>query len=160
MADGLFAEKDQDTLYFARSDESQVFGAWSDHPFLLEDKTWPTVEHYFQAMKFADPEYQEKIRNTASPKQARKLGRSRFKKIRKDWPKVKVIYMTRAVYTKCKTYPEIAGELLATETQKLIENSVYDYYWGCGRDRRGENMYGQVLMNVRKKLSEELAVSD
>lgn len=157
MSEGLFAEKDQGTLYFSRSDDSQSLGAWSDHPFSLEDKVWPTVEHYFQAMKFADPQYQEKIRNAASPKLARKLGRSRFKKIRKDWPKVKVVYMTRALYTKCKTYPEIASALRDTGSQKLVENSLYDYYWGCGRDRRGENAYGQVLMNVRKKLCEEEA---
>jgi predicted NAD-dependent protein-ADP-ribosyltransferase YbiA (DUF1768 family) len=38
----------------------------------------------------------------------------------------------------------------------LVESSNYDYFWGCGRDRRGENMYGKVLMNVREKLREEL----
>jgi ribA/ribD-fused uncharacterized protein len=63
--------------------------------------------------------------------------------------------MTRAVYTKCKTYDDIAGLLLSTGTQRLVENSQYDYFWGCGRDRRGENMYGQILMNVRDKLMQE-----
>lgn len=37
----------------------------------------------------------------------------------------------------------------------LMENSQYDYYWGCGRDRLGHNAYGKVLINVRKKLREE-----
>lgn len=63
--------------------------------------------------------------------------------------------MTRALYTKCKTHPDVAEQLLKTGSSKLVENSLYDYYWGCGRDRRGTNMYGQVLMNVRDKLLSE-----
>lgn len=155
MSEGLFSNPDQNTLYFSRTDVNEIFGAWSKHPFVLEEKEWPSVEHYFQAMKFNDIDYQEKIRQASHPKQARKLGRSRFKRIRKDWKKVKVVFLTRALYTKCRTYPEISDKLLQTKQQKLVENSLYDYYWGCGRDRRGENMYGQVLMNVRNKLAEE-----
>ena len=152
---GLFDLADSDATYFSRSDADEILGAWSNHPFLLEDKQWPTVEHYYQAMKFEDPSAQEKVRTAASPKQARKLGRSRFRRIRKDWKKVKSVYMTRALYTKCKTHPDVAEQLLKTGSSKLVENSLYDYYWGCGRDRRGTNMYGQVLMNVRDKLLSE-----
>ncbi|MEE2730670.1 NADAR family protein [Ketobacter sp.] len=155
MSGGLFAETDLNALYFSRSDADQLLGAWSPHPFQLEAREWPTVEHYFQAMKFADPAYQEKIRRAESPKQARKLGRTRFKKIRADWRKVKVVVMTRALYTQCRTYSHKAGALLDTGDQRLVENSSYDYFWGCGRDRRGTNMYGQVLMNVRNKLRQE-----
>ena len=157
MSGGLFAETDTHAFYFSRTDTEQALGAWSPHPFVLEDREWPTVEHYFQAMKFEDPVYQEKIRQADTPKQARKLGRTRFKKIRRDWKKVKGVFMTRALYTKCKTYTNVAEALLATEDQRLVENSTYDYYWGCGRDRRGNNMYGQILMNVRAKLKQELA---
>ena len=155
MSDSLFQASDADAIYFSRSDAEQPFGTWSKHPFTLEGEEWPSVEHYFQAMKFADPGYRAKIRQAAHPREARKLGRRRFRRPRKDWKDVKVVYMTRALYTKCKTYPDIARALLETENRKLVENSVYDYFWGCGRDRRGKNMYGQVLMNVRKKLSEE-----
>ena len=106
-------------------------------------------------MKYAEPEKQEKIRNAESPGKARQLGRKRFNNLRKDWKQVKEVVMTRAVYTKCRTYPHIAEELLDTNDTKLIENSQYDYYWGCGRDRRGTNTYGKVLMKVRTKLLDE-----
>lgn len=155
MPGGLFSEEDVDAIYFSRADVDQNLGAWSDHAFVLDGKEWPTVEHYYQAMKFEDQGYQEKIRQAGSPKQARKLGRRRFKKLRNDWSKVKEVFMTRALYTKCKTYSNVARELLDTESKKLVESSSYDYYWGCGRDRRGSNIYGQVLMNVRNKLREE-----
>ena len=63
--------------------------------------------------------------------------------------------MTRAVYIKMRTHPEIKKTLLETEDATLIESSAYDYFWGCGRDRRGHNHYGKVLMAVRDKLRKE-----
>ncbi len=63
--------------------------------------------------------------------------------------------MTRAIYSKCKQHSHIAEALLATGDKRMVENSQYDYYWGCGRDRRGQNKYGEVLMNVRDKRAEE-----
>lgn len=155
MKKTIFTVDSQQALYFSRADVDEVLGTFSRHSFQLEEKEWPSLEHYFQAMKFEDKESQEKIRLAKHPKLARKWGRNRFRRIRKDWKKVKAVFMTRGFYTKCRTYPEIAEKLLATGTDKLVENSQYDYYWGCGRDRRGENRYGQVLMNVRDKLREE-----
>lgn len=78
MSEGLFSNPDQNTLYFSRTDVNEIFGAWSKHPFVLEEKEWPSVEHYFQAMKFNDIDYQEKIRQASHPKQARKLGKKPF----------------------------------------------------------------------------------
>jgi ribA/ribD-fused uncharacterized protein len=155
MSSGIFADHDQDAMYFTRSDVTEDFGSFSKHPFQLEDKEWPSVEHYYQAMKFDDQAYQETIRCADHPKKARKLGRNRFRSIRKDWRDVKVVYMTRAVYTMCRTYPDIATKLLTTGSNRLVENSQYDYFWGCGRDRRGDNHFGKVLMNVRDKLHTE-----
>ena len=154
MKDGLFAPEDPQTEYFSRSDATHVLGSFSAHGFRLDGQQWPSVEHYYQAMKFTDASYQEKIRLATSPAMARKLGRTRFKRIRRDWPEVKTAYMTRAVYTRCRSHPTLAKALL-NNPAKLVENSQYDYYWGCGRDRRGKNNYGLVLMNVRDKLRQE-----
>ncbi len=76
-------------------------------------------------------------------------------KIRKDWSKVRRVIMTRGIYTKCRTHPDVAQRLLATGDAQLVETTQYDYFWGSGRDRRGSNAYGAVLMDVRKKLQEE-----
>lgn len=155
VSNGLFPDLDANAVYFSRADVNEDFGTFSRHSFFLEDRDWPSVEHYFQAMKFEAEQDQEKIRTADHPRKARKMGRSRLRKLRRDWRKVKTVYMTRAVYTKCKAHPEIAEKLLATGDKKLVENSQYDYFWGCGRDRRGDNQYGKVLMNVREKLRSE-----
>lgn len=153
----LFPEEDVNALYFARSDSSESLGTYSDHGFDLEDQYWPSVEHYFQASKFEqNAEYRDRIRQAPTPEKARKLGRTRWKaKIRKDWKQVREVIMTRGLYIKCRTHPDIAQQLLDTGEQRLVENSQYDYFWGCGRDRRGENAYGKVLMKVRAKLQAE-----
>jgi predicted NAD-dependent protein-ADP-ribosyltransferase YbiA (DUF1768 family) len=51
----------------------------------------------------------------------------------------------------------VAQRLLATGAARLVESNAYDYFWGCGRDRRGLNVYGEVLMDVRRRLQEEAA---
>ena len=153
----LFPDLDDDALFLSRSDESEVLGTHCLDSFELEGMVWPSIEHYYQAMKFQEsaPSHYQKICQAKTAKQARRLGRSRFSAIRKDWSDVKRVVMTRAVYTKCKTHEVIRETLLASNERKILENSQYDYYWGCGRDRRAENTYGKVLMDVRKKLREE-----
>jgi ribA/ribD-fused uncharacterized protein len=155
----LFPEQDENSHYFRRDDVESVLGTFSAHTFKLDDLEWPSVEHYFQANKFIekDANYAERVRTAKTAKQARKLGRKNKAGLRKDWSTVKRIVMTRAVYTKCKTHNDIAQNLLETGDARLVENSQYDYVWGCGRDRRGENLYGKVLMDVRAKLQEELS---
>jgi ribA/ribD-fused uncharacterized protein len=157
----LFPDLDEDAVYLSRSDASEILGTHAIYPFKLEGKEWPSVEHYFQAMKFemTAPDHAETIRQATDAKKARKLGASRFKKLRDDWKKVRRIVMTRALYTKAKSYPQVAQALLETGQRKLVENSQYDYFWGCGRDRRGENMYGKVLMDVRDKLVKEASAA-
>ncbi len=151
----LFPPHEETALRLSRDDPNEPLSTFSPHSFDLDDCLWPSVEHYYQAMKFENSEYREKIRLADHPKRARRLGRTRFKKIRKDWHTVREVVMTRAVYIKCRTHDDVADILLNTEDQKIIERSSYDYYWGCGRDGRGHNTYGKVLMNVRAKLNEE-----
>ena len=147
-------ETGENDLYLSRSDPDSRLGTFAAFSFELEGKLWPTVEHYFQGMKFTDETWQEKVRTAATPAQARKLGRMRHRNFRRDWKQVRETVMTRGVYVRCRTYPDLAEELLETGDQKIVENSNFDYFWGCGRDRRGHNGYGKVLMNVRTRLRE------
>ena len=152
----LFTPESEDNYIFvSRTDVNEMLSSYSRHGFELEGVHWPSVEHYFQGMKFEDPGEQENVRLAKHPRIARRLGRRRRVKIRSDWSKLRRVIMTRATYTKCRTHPEVAQRLLATGEKTLVETSQYDYFWGCGRDRRGSNVYGAVLMDVRKKLREE-----
>ena len=131
------------------------FSNFSAHGVTIDGQYWPTTEHYFQAQKFADTAYREKIRGAHSPKQAAEWGRSRAVPLRSDWEAVKEDVMYRAVRAKFETHPELKTLLLSTGAEEIIENAPGDYYWGCGKDGSGKNRLGVLLMRVREELAQE-----
>ncbi|MBT8119818.1 MAG: NADAR family protein [Gammaproteobacteria bacterium] len=139
----------------ARTDVNHPLSAYSRFGFELDGVEWPSVEHYYQAMKFEDGEIRESIRSADHPEKASKLSKANKKLVRKDWSQVRQVMITRAVYTKCRSHQEIADLLLSTGDKHIVEATMYDYYWGVGRDGRGHNVFGKVLMAVRDKLMQE-----
>ena len=152
--DLIFKTTPDNNVYVSRQDVTHPLSTCSKFGFHLDDADWPSAEHYYQAMKFEDVAIREKIRQAPHPMDASKLSKQYKKQIRKDWDKIKVTVMKRGTYIKCRTHKDVASALLNTGDNKIVENSQYDYYWGCGRDGRGENAYGKILMDIRDKLSE------
>ena len=111
-----------------------------------------TSEHYFQAQKFAETEFEEQVRLSATPMEAATKGRDRSKPLRKDWEEVKDDIMRRAVLEKFKANSDAKKILLSTGNEDIIEKTTKDYYWGCGEDGTGKNMLGKILMETRKIL--------
>lgn len=148
-------EKGLDTImiYFYKiSDKYGCFSNFSHYGFKLEEKYWMTSEHYFQAQKFCDEEYKEKIRLLDNPMKAANMGRNRNLPLRKDWEQVKDEIMKKAVLAKFSQNEEIKRVLLSTGKEIIVENTSNDYYWGCGKDKSGKNMLGIILMEVREIL--------
>jgi ribA/ribD-fused uncharacterized protein len=73
-------------------------------------------------------------------------------KKRQDWEEVKDSIMFNAVLNKFMTHQDIRDILLSTGQEEIIEDTVDDYYWGCGKNGTGKNMLGQILMQVREVL--------
>jgi ribA/ribD-fused uncharacterized protein len=152
----LFNEKEKTLFTLTRDDPSNPLASYAKRGFELDGYEWPSVEHYYQAMKFDDAEYREQIRLAAHPADAAKLGKSRRHQKRKDWKKSSVTYMTRATYIKARSHTDVAQMLLDSGDTEIKDLSQYDYFWGSGRDMRGDNAFGKILMAVRRKLREEL----
>ncbi|MET0067423.1 MAG: NADAR family protein [Candidatus Thiodiazotropha sp.] len=151
----FFSKSESSPLYVSRTDPTIILSSYSKHAFDLDDETWLSVEHYYQGMKFKPGELRNAVRDTDHPAKAAKLASKNKKQVRHDWDAVREVFMTRGIYIKCRTHPEVAEALLATGDRKIIENSQYDYFWGCGRDGRGHNTFGKVLMAVRDRLRKE-----
>lgn len=145
--------------FYSTQDEYGFLSNFAAYPFTLKGVTWKTSEHYFQAMKFANPKIQREIRICSSPMAAAHAGRDKKKPLRKDWEKVKDSIMYDAVWAKFSQNPDIAERLLATGDQKLVEHTANDSYWGDGGDGSGRNMLGKILEKVRDRLSEEQGVT-
>ena len=77
-----------------------AFSNFAPFPIELDGLRWPTVEHYFQAQKFAGTPHAEAIRQTPSPLVAARMGRSRARPVRPNWEAVKDEIMLRAVRAK------------------------------------------------------------
>lgn len=127
---------------------------WS--PFLLEGKTWPTVEHYFQAQKFpADPVLQEKVRAAKTALGAKRLGRTKTAAFRTDWESIKDEVMYTGIKAKFQQNPVLATLLLETGSAWLIEKAPRDSYWGSGPNGCGKNKTGHIIMRIRQDLASQ-----
>jgi ribA/ribD-fused uncharacterized protein len=141
------------TIYFySTTNEYGFISNFSRYGFGLDGQYWLTVEHYFQAQKFIDMAYSERIRLAKTAKDAKKLGQSRKHPIRDDWEIIKDDVMRRAIQAKFETHADIRERQLATGDEDLVEHARSDYYWGSGADGSGENMLGKILMDLRDSL--------
>jgi ribA/ribD-fused uncharacterized protein len=138
--------------FYSVSDEYGCFSNFAAYPIRLKGRVWPTSEHYFQAQKFAEPAQQEEIRKAKSPMLAARMGRSRKRKLRREWESMKVNVMREAVLAKFTQHDDLRDILLSTADAKIVEHTANDSYWGDGGDGSGRNMLGRILAEVREKL--------
>ena len=146
------------TIYFYKANAPYgCFSNFSPHGIYLQGQDWPTVEHYYQAQKFAgtgNGVLMERIRAAATPEAAAAVGRDRTHPIRSDWEQAKFAIMAEAVRLKFRTHADIQAILLATADEFIVEDSPTDYYWGCGLNKTGHNHLGKILMRVRQEIRE------
>ncbi len=121
-------------------------------PIRLDDKTWPTSEHYFQAQKFPGTAVMGMILRARSPSEAARIGRSRKYPLRRDWEHVKDGIMRKVVLAKFTQHEDLRAILLGTGDAQLVEHTTNDSYWADGGDGSGLNRLGQILMSVREEL--------
>ncbi len=131
------------------------FSNFAPYPIAIDAKVWPTVEHFFQAQKFAGTEHEEAIRLAESPGWAARMGRDRRRPLRPDWESVKNDVMRKAVQAKFTQHADIRETLLDTGDAVLVEHTRNDRYWGDGGDGTGKNMLGKILMQVRESIRGE-----
>lgn len=139
----------------------------SKHSFILDEKRWPTVEHYIQAKKFDGTEYEEVIRNASTVHQARRLAQPQTKLcvgdggkisrtkvygrknissskptecyMREDWKTAELIFMEEAIRAKFKQNARLKKRLLDTHNASLQNPK--------------NPLVGPILERVRQELS-------
>lgn len=112
-------------------------------------KSYPTVEHAFQAAKTLDESAREHIRLQSTPGRAKQLGRMCV--LRTDWESVKKDVMLNLLRFKFGR-PDLRALLKSTGDFYLVEgNNWGDYFWGVCNGS-GENWLGKLLMQVRDEI--------
>ena len=128
-------------------------------PFTYKGITYPTNEHFFQAMKTLDPKERQWIASAETPGIAKRRGRTCT--LRYDWEQVKDEVMLTGLRIKF-SHPALRTQLIMTGDEELIEgNWWHDNTWGnCSCPQchsiHGQNRLGKLLMQVRKEIREEL----
>lgn len=128
-------------------------------PFVKNNVTWDTVEHYFQAMKTTDLQQRKVIRLAGHPRFAKKFGRQ--VQLRSDWEQIKYNVMLNAVRAKFTQNIQFGDLLKATGSAFLEEgNWWHDNIWGncaCSKCKGviGQNLLGKILIRVRAELEDK-----
>ena len=129
---------------------------WSEIEF--EGITYPTNEHFFQAMKTLDINERRAIANCRTPGQAKRMGRRVA--LRPDWEDIKESVMLEGLCLKFAD-EQLADWLLETGDEELVEGTTWhDNEWGnCSCPKcahiEGKNKLGRLLMQVRDMIKEE-----
>lgn len=129
---------------------------WNEIEF--EDITYPTNEHFFQAMKTLDINERRAIANCLTPGRAKRMGRRVA--LRPDWEDVKESVMLEGLCLKFAD-EQLADWLLETGDEELVEGTTWhDNEWGnCSCPKcahiEGKNKLGRLLMIVRDMIKDE-----
>lgn len=130
-----------------------------DHPLnscsrtiQLEDESWPSAEHYVSSKLAGNTRLAKEVMKAETGEKAAQLIKPWYRMKVKGWRTKRRLFMTRALYIQVQMYDDVREYLLSTEDTLLADMSLYDHYWGVGRDLRGENMMGQIWMDIRQKL--------
>jgi len=140
---------------------------FADSPFDYEGFHYNTVEHAYQERKTIDETRRILIREARTAKEAARLGRAKETILRPSWLNgLKREVMQKLVWEKFKQNPLLATMLLETRDAILIEgNYWHDNYFGicsCSECHdsgiQAENILGEILMDVRIRISEEQGI--
>ena len=127
-----------------------------------------------KALLFKDYLIYDKIMKEPSPRKCKELGRKVHDFNKWIWKECCEDIVYRGNFEKFWQNPELLEILLSTDDALLAEANPQDQIWGIGLEKkdpratnprlwRGDNLLGQVLMQVRQELAfryQVLTVSD
>jgi len=119
-----------------------IYGRW-----------WNWNEAPYQSAKTIIQAEKDEIWAAVKANDSRLLGQKVT--MRPDWDQVKRSVMKECCLAKFLQHPDLRKQLMDTGMEELIEDSPVDWYWGCGKDGTGQNVLGQVLMEIREELKGE-----
>lgn len=147
----LEVSKYTDIQFYRSQDAYGWLSNFSDSPIIVDDETFPTVEHFYQASKFVNDDIRLVIQRASYPQEAKALAKLNKHKRLANWASQKEAVMYRGLQAKFGQNPVLQERLLNTGMRRLVERSPTDSYWGDGEDGQGQNRLGELLMKLREE---------
>lgn len=115
---------------------------------------YPTVEHAYQSLKFANtaPKIANEIANSFSAYEAQKIAHANIEKQNPYWDDIKVGIMEDLLRLKLDQNAYVKTKLLQTKDYLICEDSPKDDFWGIGPNRDGQNQLGKLWMKLREEV--------
>ena len=125
-------------------------------PIIFEEREFPSAEHAYQFGKLRDEDTREWAMEAPKPHLLSILAHGLFSwDIVNNWNKIKVNRMYNVLKVKFSDN-ELKNKLIDTRDSILIENSKSDAFWGIGKNGKGKNKLGVLLMKVREEIKKEV----
>lgn len=142
----------EDKIYFYPK-EFYIFDNFSSFQVTYKEMIFPTSEHAYQAMQFIETNLEvfEKIKNAKSAHDAQRIALENREKRDPNWDKKKKEIMKDILRSKINQHPYVLKKLLQTGNREIIEDSWRDPVWGWGEDKNGQNLLGQIWMELREE---------
>jgi len=139
-------------------DEYEWLSNFSDCEIEYEGIKYPSVEHFYVAMKTTDPKIRSEISELPTSGKAKRFGRKLEKEgmVRPEWEDLKVSIMKFALDEKYSQEP-YKSLLIETGDIEIQEGNMWgDTFWGIDLESgEGRNTLGKMIMKIRKKLRKE-----
>ena len=122
---------------------------------IMDGKYFQTSEHAFQYLKFIDnnEELANKIRESFSPNDARKIAHENNKYKVSNWQDIKYDNMYKVLKLKVVQNPVVKNKLLKTNDYIISEYCTdEDTDWGLDNNNQGNNHLGKIWMKIREEL--------
>lgn len=166
-------EPEEEPILFSGADESKgeyrYMSNDAEYPIEIDGQKYPTVEHYFQAMKakeFEDNEMYDKIIKIKTPKAAKAAGKKVKNFVTEVWEAKREGIMYKGVRAKFVQHPELRKKLLETDKKVIGKADARNTFWAIGTGMesdkakfpskwRGQNKLGKILMDLRDTLKDE-----
>lgn len=166
-----------DDIYFY--DKNRIYYEFSNFYLIkieIDGLVYPSVEHYYQAQKFThdlSPPYTKYVKiisEQTTPGKAyylaKQIKRYQYKwmkklndiidkyyhvKVNPNWETKKMSVMRKGLEVKFKD-SKLKKLLTNTSGRKIFEDSPRDYFWGIGKNKKGRNELGNLLVKIRDTL--------
>jgi len=139
---------------------------WWPVDVTVDGRRYRNAEQFMMAGKarlFDDPEMLERILDSETPAEAKKLGRQVRNFDQDTWVRHRYDLVVAGNEAKFGQHPELGDYLLSTGDAVLVEAAPRDVIWGIGLGAsnpratdpsqwRGRNLLGFALMEVRERL--------
>lgn len=137
---------------------TECFSNFFTCPISLHHKTFRCAEAAFQAQKFPHDKALQKKFKTLKGSEAYQLAQHHAAQCRPDWliNNTNIKIMKEVLEAKFSTsHPHLRRCLKATKNARLVEHTPIkgrDNFWADDCDGTGQNMLGELLMDLRKRI--------